>query len=155
MALEQNADRLPAHLRHQLPLHRLGSDQPHAPPSLAIGRRTTYHGDDSLALVYAERSLLTRSGLFVQCRFQPLFLITQGNCSHRFLCHTHIGRHLRHLLSMVELAKNRSSPQDARRVPPLGQHPYNLPPIFPAQPDMHPMIALHVSTMRPLLPIRQ
>src|ERR1039458_10002695 len=139
VALEQDADRLPAHLRRQFPLDRLGSDQPHTPPRNALGRRTAHHGDDSLALAYVQRSLFPWPGLFVQCRFQPLLLITLGNCSHRFRRHTHIGRHLRRLLTNVELAQNRSTPQNTRRFPPLGQHPSKLPPILPSQLDMHPI----------------
>src|ERR1017187_8346335 len=155
VALKQDADRLPAHLRRQLPLDRLGSDQPHTPPRNALGRRTADHGDDSLALAYGERSLFPWPWLFLPCRFQPLLLITPGNSSHRFRRHAHIGRHLRRLMPTVELAQNRSTPQHTRRFPPLGQHPRKLPPILPSQMDIHPMVALHVSTIRPFPPFKK
>jgi hypothetical protein len=79
VALKQDADRLPAHLRRQFPLHRFGGDQPHAPPRPALWRRTAHHGDDPLALAYVQRSLFAGPRLFVQCRLQPFLLIMPGS----------------------------------------------------------------------------
>src|ERR1035437_4699437 len=141
VALKQDADRLPAHLRRQFPLHRLGGDQPHAPPRPALWRRTAHHGDDPLALADVQGSPFGGPWLFVQCRLEPFLLITTGNGSHRFRSYAYTGRHLRRLLTTVERAKNRRTPQHARRFPPLRQHLGKLLPILPPQMDIHPMAA--------------
>src|SRR5580658_7159060 len=148
VALEQNTDRFPPYLWRQFPLHRLLCDQPHAPPRHSLGWRPAHHGDDALALLHIQRSLFARSRLFVQCRVKPFLLVTPANSSHRFRSHTHTDRHLRCVLPTVELTQDRSTPQHPRRFPPLGQHRGKLPPILLFQLDLHPMVALHVSTMR-------
>ena len=84
VVLEKNANRLPAHVGRQLPLHRFLGDQPHAPPRRTLGRRTAHHGDDPLDLACVQHSLLARSRLFVQCRLQSFFFIAPGNGPHRF-----------------------------------------------------------------------
>ena len=116
-----------------------------------VWRRTAHHGNDPLALAYVQRSLFAWPRLFVKCRLQPLHLVAPGNSPHRFRSYAYIGCHLRRLMPTVELAQNRSTPQHTRRFPPLGQHPRKLPPILPLQLNMHPMVALHVPTMRPFL----
>ena len=147
VALEKDANRLPAHMRRQLPLHRLLGNQPHTPPRRTRWRRTADHGDDPLALACVQRSLLAGSRLFVQCRPQSFFFITPSNGSHRFSGYADIGGHLRHFLPAVELAQDRSPPQHTRRFLAFPQHLPNLLPILPPQLDMHTMVALHVPTM--------
>src|ERR1017187_9161192 len=107
VALKQDADCLPAHLRCQLPLYRFGGDQAHTPPRYALWGRRAHHGDDPLALAYVQGYLFAGPRRFVQRRVQPFFLIAPGNSSHRFRSYAHTGRHLRRLLTTVELAQDR------------------------------------------------
>src|ERR1700677_4440199 len=155
VALKQDADRLPAYLRRQLPLDRFGSDQPHRPPRLAFGRRTAYHGDDPLALSRVQSSLFAWSRLFVQRRLQSFLFVAPGDGPHRLRRHAGIGRYLRRILTFVKLTKNGSAPQRSRRFTPLGQHRSELPPILLPQLNMHTMIVLHVPTMEPFSPSEQ
>ena len=150
VVLKQDADRLPADLRRQLPLDGFFGDESHRPPRLARGRRTAHHGDDPLTLSWVQGPRFARSRLFVQCRFQSFFFVTPGDGPHRLRCHADIDRNPRRFLSFVELAQDRSAPQHPRRFSPLGQHRGDLPPAPFPQLNMHPMIALHVPTMRPI-----
>jgi hypothetical protein len=147
-ALKQDADRLPAHLRRQLPLFRTVAIR-RAPPRSALWWRTTQQGDDGLALNYVQRSLFSGSRLFVQGRLQSLLLITPGNSSHRFRSYAQTCHHPRHFMPMVELAQDRSTPQHTRQISPPGQHRKKLLPMLLQQLEMHPMVATHVLTMRP------
>lgn len=130
MAPKQDANRLPAHLRRQLPLHRFGDDQAHTPPRYALWLRQAHHDDDSLALAYVQDSLFAGARPFVQCLLQFFLLIAPSNSSHRFRSCAHTARHLRCLLPTVKLAQNRSTPQQSRRSLPLGQHPGKLLPVL-------------------------
>ena len=84
VALKKDADRLPAHLRRQLSLDRFARrSAARSTAPCPVRRRTAHHGDDPLALAYIQRSLFAGPGLFVQCRLQPLLLITPGNGPYR------------------------------------------------------------------------
>src|ERR1039458_6509787 len=155
VALQQDADRLPAHLRRQFPPDRFGGDEPHCPSRLALGRRTTDNGDDPLTLSRVKSALLTRSRLFMQRRFQSFLFVAPGDGSHSLRRHARIVRNLCRLLSFVKLAKNRSAPQHPRRFTPLRQQCRKMPPVPHPQLNMHPVIGLHVPTMRPLLSAKQ
>src|ERR1035441_510505 len=83
VALEKDANRLPAHRRRHL-LYRLSGNQPYTPPRHAPWRRTTYHRNDSLALACVQRGRLTGPRFFIQCRLQPFFFIAPSNGSPGF-----------------------------------------------------------------------
>ena len=149
MAFQHDADRLQVHRRRQSPLDRFGGDEPHRPPRLALGCRTTYHGDDPPTLSRVQSSPFAWSRLFVQCRFQPFLFVAPGNGSHCLSFHVGIGSNQRRSLPFVKLTKDRSAPQYTRRFTPLGQHRRKLPPIPLSQLNMHPVIVLDVPTMSP------
>ena len=151
MIPEQNADRLPTHLRHHLSLHRFLGDESNAPPRSAFRRLATYHGYDPLALARVQHPRLARTRLLIQRWLQSLFLVTPGNRPHGLGGHAQKARHLGRRLSLVELTKNQRPPQHPRRLPPLVQHLGNLLPIPLSKLDTHPMVGLHVPTVRPIL----
>src|ERR1700758_895829 len=111
MIPEQNADRLPTHLRHQRSLHRFLGDEANAPTRPAGRRLATHHSDDPLALARVQPPRLARTRLLVQRRLQALFLVTPGNRPHGLGSHAQMTRHLGRRLSLIELTQDQCSPQ--------------------------------------------
>jgi len=122
MALEQDADRFPAHPPRQLPLHRFLGDESHTPPRRALRRRAAHHRDDALTLARVQHSLLARTRLFVQGRLQSFLLVAPGNGPHRLGGYTHMAGYLPGRLPLAEFPQDHSPPQHPRRLPPLVQH---------------------------------
>jgi len=87
--------------------------------------------------------------------FQSLLLAAPSNGPHCLGSHAHVVGHLRRRLSLVKLAQDRGSSQHPRGLPPFVQHPSDLLPILLPKLDMHPMVTLHVHTVRPILSLRK
>src|ERR1019366_1511526 len=143
-----DANRFPAYPPCQLPLYCFLGDEPDTPPRPPFRRRAAHEGDDPLTLARVQHPALAGTWLLVQRRFQPLLRVAPGNRPHGFGRHAHVVGHLRRRLSLVQLAQDRSSAQHPRRLPPFVQHPGDLLPLLLPQMNMHPMVALHVHTLR-------
>lgn len=156
MIPEQNADRLPTYLPHQLSLHRFLGDESNAPMRPARRRLATHHSYDPLALARVQRPRLARTRLLVQRRLQSLFLLTPGNRPHGLGGDAQMTRHLGRRLSLVELTQDQRPPQYPCRLPPLVQHLSDLLPVPLPKLNTHTMIGgLHVHTVRPTLSFRE
>src|ERR1019366_5264497 len=115
----------------------------------------THQGDDPLALARIQHPPLAGTRFLIQRLLPSLLLAAPGNGPHGLGSHAYVPGHLRRCLSLVQLAQDRGSPQHPRGLPPLVQHPGDLLPILFPQLDMHPMIGLHVPTMRSIRSLHQ
>src|SRR6516225_7866170 len=79
VALEQNADRLTSHPRHQFPLHRFLGSQADRPTSLSLWRLGADHGDDTLFVSRLQHRYRARSLLLIERPFQTALQITMGD----------------------------------------------------------------------------
>ena len=79
VALEQNADRLTSHPRHQFPLHRFLGNQADRPTSLSLWRLGADHGDDTLFVSRLQHRYRARSLLLIERPFQTALQITMGD----------------------------------------------------------------------------
>src|SRR5215468_3477156 len=118
MCPQQDADRLPSHLRHQLSLYRFLSNEPHAPSCLPRRWRTTHQGDNPLTLAGIQSPLLAGAWLLIQGRLQPLFLIAPSDGAHLPDDCTTIYDNLYQSLYPVQLAQDKSPQKHPRRFPP-------------------------------------
>src|SRR3954452_8415416 len=80
---EQNPDGFSSHPWHQFPLDRFLRYQSHRPSGATCRRMAANHGDDALLLAVLQQG--SRSGpiLFIECPFQPPFLVAVADLPNR------------------------------------------------------------------------
>src|SRR5215471_12065603 len=116
VAEENNPDRFPPYLGHQLAFPGFFGDQPDGPAGPAFGRIPADHGDTPLALLGAQQTLRSRARFVIQGSFQPRILVAPSHFPDRFRCQMDLGSHLGNALASMELAQSQTPQYDAHRL---------------------------------------
>jgi len=148
VTLKQDADSFLAHMRRQFPRHHFLGNQSHTPSRLAL--RRAYYGDNPLTRPVSSPRCFPGRGFSYSADSSPSASQRRA-IAYSLWNHTHVAGQLRRLLSLIQLAQDRSTPQRARLPLPFSQHSGQTQTILLPQLYMHPMVALHVLTMPPIL----